>query len=232
MSYNQLVISLLSYNIELGKKFEEIIAWIRGQARYDIICFQEFPEEKISKFSEYLSGYNYEFVISLSRKKERFGQLTLFDNTKFKLLNKQVVNIGPSMAANIIYRNKLDRNILLTTLSIAGKIFILANIHLTPITWNKRKIQQVQKIISLLDDMPTVLVGDFNYSSLMNLKRLTLILEKQGFIHDTPKFITYQKFIIRHQLDYIFSKRCKIEDVKVDKIRFSDHLPISANLIV
>jgi len=232
MSYNQLVISLLSYNIELGRKMDDIIAWTLNQPRHDIICFQEFPEENLSKIPDYFLGYSSEFVASLSRRKKRFGQLTLFDSTKFKLIDKRIVNIGPSIAAKILYRNKLDRNILLTTLRLEDKVIILANVHLTPITWNKRKIQQVQKIVSLLDDAPTILVGDFNYSSLMNLKRLTLLLESQGFIHDTPKFITYKKFIISHQLDYIFSKGCLVKDVKVEKIRYSDHLPISANLIV
>lgn len=53
---------LLSYNTQYGKRLDEINGWVeRLPQQPDIICYQEYPEDKVDNANPLKSsGYKYE----------------------------------------------------------------------------------------------------------------------------------------------------------------------------
>jgi endonuclease/exonuclease/phosphatase family metal-dependent hydrolase len=229
------VLDLISYNIEWGKRLDEAGDWLMSLSpKPDIICLQEMPQGKIPSFKKRLDqhGYNYKYAPSYTKGDTTYGELTAYDKEKLALDFATIVDLGSSIIARLISRHNSKYTSLLTVFKHERKNFIVINIHLLPHALNARRRKQLGIAIEALQllkyvNMPSLIVGDYNYSSLIGRAGLIRFMAKHGFaIGQKKKLITHRKWRIRHQTDYVFSRNCKIESIKSAKIRFSDHYPM------
>jgi endonuclease/exonuclease/phosphatase family metal-dependent hydrolase len=238
------MLSCLTYNIQFGKKLPFIIQWMNSLEKLpDILCFQECPEEeRFPTSSRLLSGlrgasknYDLRFVQSLNTKRKSYGQLTLYDKTKLKVTNNSFVDLEKTLIEKIFSPNKINRKVLITSFIYKSKPLIVINSHLTSIHLNKIRRTQIVKIIDSLDKklntVATLFLGDLNYSSLLRQRKLLSLMGKYGYINGFS-LKTHKLFFLRHQLDYVFFKNCRVVNPEVVKINYSDHYPIKFSLSI
>ncbi|HLC94838.1 MAG TPA: endonuclease/exonuclease/phosphatase family protein [Patescibacteria group bacterium] len=233
------MLSLLSYNILFGNRLNHIITWIHEREEknrpFDVLCFQEFPEKKISKFLEHFPGRNlaYQFSPAIMERKRTFGQLTVYNRDKLTLIKHHVLDLGKSPWENrlfsMIKKKKIVRNSLLTFFKNDTHEFVVANTHLTLVARNKYRISQLASIINHVNGTSrAIILGDFNYTSLLPRRRLMHLMERNDFRHATDRLKTHRIGFLKHQLDYIFYKNLSFSHVEVKRVNFSDHYPLLA----
>ena len=203
-----------------------------------IICLQEVDLEYSYYIKTVLNNYNYdgEFFYNINSN-IKYGNLTLWKNTKFKYLEKYEKALEFYKVANII---KLEIN---------NKILLVSNLHLVvPRTikgnYNKKlynesyqhtQVNEIIKIIKKLNIDNFILAGDTN--SLPENKNYKHILNQSLFssyytlLETEPLITNYNvddKFI--GTLDYIFyNKFSKLNPYKILNIpdfnKYIDFLP-------
>lgn len=241
------MLSVLMYNIHYGKKLTQISQWLATAKKdVDIICLQEFPIKYIHLILNTLNKpfFDYQFALGFTRGKNKYGQLTLFNKEKLKLEQAKVIELGESFWEKRLHfrSDNVQRSSLITIFSessisnAAGpKKFLIANTHLVCLALNSKRKRQLETIIDEVNIMeesthiPKVLLGDFNYSSRFRQRKLLEFMGKHNFINAYTKD-THRLFLLKHQLDYVFYNKCKIEDVRVSKEKFSDHHVIEFSL--
>lgn len=237
------MISLLIYNIEMGRQLPKILQWIESLGQLpEIICFQEFPEVQIESFIKSFDhgNYQHQYAPSFQKRHHTYGQLTLYPvswvNQKQMISLKKsfLIDLGLSTGEKILFRNKGNRSSLITVFTYKRKSFAIANSHLTLLHVNKKRRMQLQIIMEKLEknlssSLPQIILGDFNYSSLIRQKKLIQFMEKNQF-RNAYKLKTHRILFFHHQLDYVFYKNCTVKDAVVTKLRFSDHYPVQFKL--
>lgn len=227
------MISVITYNIQYGRKLEKIALWLKNQEkRYDILCLQEFPHSEIQRFLTTLQPTSYDFKFSrgFMKKQKEYGQLTIF-NTKIQCLQNNIVELGASFFEEKIYKNIGSRSALFTILQNNKRNILVVNVHLICLALNKKRIAQLRVIMGRVieltknNTMPVIIVGDFNYSSLLRQKVLLRFMQEYGF-KNAYKISTHRIFYRHHQVDYVFYKNCYVEETNVTRLAFSDHYPV------
>lgn len=229
---------LLSYNIYFGKKLHAILEWLtkveQKNKAFDIICFQEFPYEKIDWFMlSRKSTSDYRFAPSFYLKKKIYGQLTIFNKNSLALRSDTSISLGMSRIekrVSQLFRRSTKRTSLLTSFETnARKKFTIANTHLSSIALNGHRINQLKKIcVATQKVVHALIVGDLNYTSALPRFALKRLIKKYQFEDATRKLKTHRLLFMKHQLDYIFAKAIQITHVSVRQIPFSDHYPLIA----
>ena len=235
MRHYKAMLSVLTYNIQHGRKLKEIIAWMENLDQLpDIVCFQEFPLAEIKAFQKAIARkqkFDYRFAVGFTRNGRQFGEVTLVKNT-FTIEDHDVVRLGKSVIESRIKRDKTERSALATIVSQGRKRFLLVNIHLVCLSLNRSRITQVKKVLAEIKkinpkgNMPTLVLGDFNYSTLIGQKKLIRIMQEEGFLNAYKKY-THRLFYLKHQIDYVFYKNCFVDRVNVLRLPLSDHFRIS-----
>jgi endonuclease/exonuclease/phosphatase family metal-dependent hydrolase len=224
------MITILSYNIEYGRKLDEIISWINSLENLpQIICFQEFPEKELEdlKSRKFFKEQNLFFAKGLSSKGEFFGELTIVDSSVIKLSETKYLDFGPDHVESVFKRKIIKRSAIITEFKYKGKEFSLANVHLTPVALHGKRRKQLSKVIQDSVIERSIIVGDFNYSSLFNKNGLITFMDKHGYILAGENLITNKyKYKIPQQLDYVFYKNLKHIKTQVFDLSFSDHFPV------
>jgi phosphoglycolate phosphatase len=232
------MLQVITYNIHFGEKLSQITIWIKENTKFDIICFQEFPKSKIDIFIKELNkfgSFSFHFATGFIREHGEYGELTLYNSKKIKVLGTEVIKLGSSIVERRIHKDKLGRSSLVTILESDSKKFVLVNSHLACLSFNGFRIKQLLKIINRLDkiaplkDSPIIVLGDFNYSSLSRRKKLIQFMANYGFLNAYKKH-THRLFYLKHQLDYVFYKYCYIDRIQVNKLPYSDHSCITFTL--
>jgi endonuclease/exonuclease/phosphatase (EEP) superfamily protein YafD len=198
------------------------------------------PQKKIPHFKKLLNknGYDYKYAPSYTRKETTYGELTAYKKSEMSLDFVKVVDLGSSIVARIISRHNSKYTSLLTVFKFEKKDFIVINIHLMPQALHGRRRKQLGIAIEALQllkfvNIPSLIVGDYNYSSLIGRGGLVRFMAKHGFvIANKKKIITHKKWRIPHQTDYVFAKKCKITRIKSDRINFSDHYPLFVDFTI
>ncbi len=232
------MLKVLSYNIEWGKKLPQLSEWMMSlKEQPDIICFQEMPQKKISTLNKILdeNGYAYKYAPSYTKGGNTYGELTAYKKGELILDFSKVVELGSSIVAKLISRHNSRYTSLLTVFKYKKKNFIIINLHLLPHGLNSRRRKQLGMAIEALAfvryvNMPSIIVGDYNYSSLTGQGGLIKFMGTHGFKMGGEKINTHRKWRISHQLDYVFYRNCSISNLDTDKVRFSDHYPFSFKL--
>ena len=233
------MLKILSYNIEWGKKLEEAGEWIMSlDPKPDILCLQEIPNRRGAFLNELLetNGYAYNFAPSFTKNGVTYGELTAFKKEKMSLILAQVVDLGTNFISKIISRHNSKWRSLISVVRFGKKNFIVVNVHLLPQALNGRRRKQLDIAIEALNilnflKLPTIIVGDYNYSSIIGRGGLIKFMATHGFkIGGKKKIITHKKFRIPHQLDYVFFRNCKVTNITSERVKFSDHYPIFFNL--
>lgn len=229
------MIQLVSYNIEWGKNLDKAGDWLMALTPApDIICLQEIPQTKVASFRKMLQshGYNSKYAPGYTDHNVTYGELTAYNTEQVILVFSKVVELGSSIVARFISQHNSEYSSLLTVFKHKNKTFIIINIHLLPFALNGRRRKQLGIAIEALGflkyvNMPSLIVGDYNYSSLIFRGGLIRFMANHGFtIGHKKKIITHRKWRINHQTDYVFSRNCKINNIKSEKIKLSDHYPI------
>lgn len=231
-------LSAIAYNIHYGKKIELIQNWLLSKKHFDLIFLQEFPYKKNSEFLKlYVSqGYKYSFAPSFIRRKTQYGELTLFNAEKIKLVEEVALGLGSNLLENRFLENRFrktkgQRSSLLTLFTHKGKKLVIANSHLLCFALNSHRLNQLNKILEKVHKIgdhttySSVILGDFNYTSIIRQKRLIDFMKKNEF-ENAYNTHTHKLFFLKQQLDYVFYNNCQIKNVIIDKIKYSDHYPV------
>lgn len=229
---------LLSYNIYFGKKLSAILDWLaeieQKNNAFDIMCFQEFPYEKIDSFMlSRKSTSGYRFAPSIYLKKKIYGQLTVFNKKRLALTKVSELFLGTSRIekrVSQLFRRSTHRTSLVTSFETpTHTLFTIANTHLSTIALNSHRINQLKKVcIETQKNAHALIVGDLNYTSAFPRFSLKRLIKKYQFEDATKKLKTHRMLFMKHQLDYIFAKAVKITQVSVEQLPFSDHYPLMA----
>ena len=233
------MLSILSYNIRYGKRLLQISNWLGTHSvEFDIVCLQEFPLAEIDVFLEILKQlpFEYRYSHSFSKKGKQYGQLTLFNTRKIKLIHDTVINLGTSLIEKNMSKERGERSALVTTFVYKKKQFTVVNMHLVCFALNKQRLIQLQKVLENTKALPkpqvsTVMLGDFNYSSIVRQKTLFEFMENHNFLN-AYKLRTNRVLFVHQQLDYVFYKNCRITDVFMPRVTYSDHYPILFTLVL
>lgn len=229
------MLAVLSYNILFGRELEAIAQWLRShKTKFDILCFQEFPKERINFLLKALQPVNYSFKYGTNfiHKGRDYGELTLINTKKLKFLDSKVIFLGTNIIEDKVFGLKGERSALITKLAFANETFILSNTHLIAYALNYHRRNQLEIVAGQIKSMaknsntPVILLGDLNYSSLIRQDRIFALMQKKGFRsghrQKTHKLLSLKD----HQVDYVFYKNCIVNEVEILKLPFSDHLPV------
>ncbi|MBA3724533.1 MAG: endonuclease/exonuclease/phosphatase family protein, partial [Candidatus Levybacteria bacterium] len=175
------MLSGLSYNIYHGRNLDQITAWLNNLPQsFDILCFQEFPHAYIPYLQDHLKPFHYDFHYATSFKhgEDDYGELTLTDRTKLEVVAHSIVPLGTSFIEEQLLKLQSGRSALLTKLRYEKKSFLLVNTHLLAYASNQKRREQLAVVMRAVKDyleketMPVVVLGDMNYTSLLNRDRL------------------------------------------------------------
>lgn len=229
------MLSGLTYNIFYGENLDTIINWLSSLHKsFDIICFQEFPQSKITYLQSKMKPFPYTFTYAPSFivKGNVYGELTLITKKKVTLVSQAIVQLGTNFFEKKVFKTTYTRTALITKLKYKKQSFILSNTHLIAFASNRQRRDQLQEVFTNVDYMqektllPVVVVGDMNYTSLLSRTKFFDLIEQRGYInafnYHTHKLLSLKE----QQLDYIFYKGCRVENIRIVNKPFSDHLPI------
>jgi endonuclease/exonuclease/phosphatase family metal-dependent hydrolase len=228
------MLRLVTYNILFGRRLHKIIPWIGSLVAADIICLQEFPKIRLSEFLHAIpkGTYGHRFTQSFVRKKKTFGELTLFRQKKLRLLRARKLSLRIRPMEKEI--TSMARTCFLTTFSFGSKKITVANTHLPVLAVNRTRYKQIQLIADHLAACrhATVIAGDFNLHSIKMNKKLIAFMRGFGFHTTLKRLATHRVGIIKHQLDYVFGAHCKILNLEAPRVKFSDHYPVIAEVLL
>lgn len=235
---------LLSWNIWGGKHFEEIVSFL-GEQRPDIIALQEVVEKDGSNTAAEIAGrlgYNFAYFRAIDKIGTDLAQgnaiLTSFP------IEKSASHILSDMS---LYKGTAEtepRIAVEAKVRIESELLSIFTIHLA----YSHKFQnsmmrdlQVDNLIKLIQPSRTILMGDFNsHPDSFYMERLNRVIKNADSQLTEPTWtiypFDYEGFTeteLRHRLDYIFtSKDVAVENFSVPFSKGSDHLPVSATVIV
>lgn len=244
------MLSAVTYNVFLGRTFEPLFNWLfLEHPLQDIYCFQEFPENKLNKISNYasLNGYKTCFAPGFTWRGLTYGELTIFNSNKLKLKSTKTIALGGKGEKHLVFfrdRYKLevkithltmDKTALLTDFEYKNKKLSLINAHLCSDVYNSRKLDQVDRILDEEHTQyPSIILGDFNYPIGSGLiKRMANREFTSASVNQktlTSPLLGQKTFRfgpgIYWQNDYVFHRQCKVHEVTVKLVQHSDHYPI------
>jgi len=228
------MIRLITYNIHFGKRLKKILAWLATQKNTDIFCFQEFPQQQIADCMKTLKDKpcGYSFAPSIRRGKKIFGQLTVFRTDRMRLISSSVLVLKTNRLDRLSLGRTTGRSCLLNVFAIRRKKFAVANAHLSWLAVNRGRYRQIEHIVEHLDSyrFPNLFVGDFNITSLLGRENLFAFMKKYFYQTSEKRVATHRIALIKHQVDYVFGKKCEVVNLEAVRIRFSDHYPVIANV--
>jgi endonuclease/exonuclease/phosphatase family metal-dependent hydrolase len=239
-------LSVMSYNVRAFNIYDwikqkdvpqKINAFINNE-NPDIICFQEYYEDKNMDFS----AYNYHYKKG-SSKTGLFGQAIF---SKYKIINSGSLDFKET-ANNAIFVDVLKGKDTLRVYNIhlqSLKVYKLAK----NVAENKERLlkriaeanekqqEQVQQILKHKEKVKhkTLFCGDFNntafsysYSQLNQGMQDAFVTNGNGF------GATFSNYYFPYRIDFILvDEHLKISDFQTFDVDFSDHKPIVAKLVL
>lgn len=224
----------MTFNVQLGKKLDRIIEWLSHIPPVDILCFQEFPRDKVAYFMQTIhKKYRYRFVQSLVWRKRVYGELTVY-HKEIACTSSSVLRLGISRFEHRVLKNTIPRSCLVTKFRFKNISFIIANVHLAAFAMNKYKYRQAEVVVQKLmkKKPPSIVLGDFNISSIVGKRKLTHLMHTYGYETERKRLLTHRVAVVKHQFDYIFTKQCRLDILSVVRVRFSDHYPVFATCVI
>lgn len=245
-------LTIITYNIFDGRNTEKIIQNILGliQNGASVICLQEVRQVyRYIEFTKllaarlpahfsaryYLEGdarwFDYGLGILWDTdvfSAATFSQLPLPEQTRLTFWNKLfywVLGLQPKI---------IKRGALIGTFSVGQKKIRITNIHLDFQGGNAHRANQLKSLMHYLtSELPVyceIMCGDFNTLGVFGKKIKILVLEQQlGGEYKSVLRTPYNSAIIQ-QLDYIFTKNIQVQQVKVLKLKGSDHRPLLTDI--
>ena len=220
-----MAIEVISYNIKYGQKLERIADWVKAKNPM-VFCLQEFPQESLGNF---VPGYQEFFAASFNKNKQTYGEMIGLAGN-IDLTSAFCVDLG-RMSPVPFFPASGRRSALVIAFETQNGVVVIGDAHLE---WRARagyKLDQFKQLMGSIDqafsdpEIPTILVGDFNFSNVFSGNGLERLALEKGYQLGN-RFNTHRIFGIRHQVDYVFYKNCRVEEVRTERINFSDHDPV------
>ncbi len=226
------MIRLISYNVEYGKKINEIYKWLNTFKKTpDIICFQEFPSSELGNLKEIkiFNNSGFSFATGLKKNGVAYGELTVFDAEKFNLIKSIEIDLGIDHVEKFYKRYPTRRSALVTVFKYNSTQLNLINVHLSAAALNSGRLNQVNTLVESAKNGKSIIAGDFNYSNLFPGNNLIKLMKDLKFKLAGENIITNKyKGRISQQLDYVFYKELKLKNLEVIDLSYSDHYPLIA----
>lgn len=230
-TYNML--HIVTYNIHFGKRLKDVGPWIERQLAADVICLQEFPLVQLTSFYRSLPhGWGHRSAQSFIFRKKIYCIVTLFRRKTMRFVKEKTLLLGAHPMEKSLMKNPMEKSCLITTFRFGTKNVTIANAHLVFLAANRSRYRQIRIITDHLARYhhPLIITGDFNIVSVRSKNRLISRMETFGFRTIAKRLFTYRLVLWRYQLDYVFVKRCMLSHLTVERVRFSDHYPVSAGI--
>lgn len=246
-----LIITIICWNVQYGKNFDEILSLIKEDLRADAYILQEVDKNTsrtgfrdITKEMANNMGINYEWSPEFQELKQGNGntnaytgqavlsryQIKLIKNLYFR---HQPVDWSPSLLnlRSWFQPRHGKRMAQIVELTIADERVIIANTHLESSLTDQDITPQMKELIEYLDtyhpESLIILAGDFNTSAGSNSPILK-ILNKKGFKNTAAKKLSGKN------LDWIFYRGDRLSvfgDLIIRKdIKATDHSPLIAKI--
>jgi endonuclease/exonuclease/phosphatase family metal-dependent hydrolase len=227
------MLNVVTYNILFGRKLDKIIPWIKEQKTTDVMCFQEFPKAKLTHFYKALSAdWGHRSTPSFIFKKKIFHLVMIYRKKSVHLVKSETLLMGIHPIEKRILKNPMEKSCLMVTFRIGRKTVTVANTHLVFLAANRARYKQVKLIAETLstNNHASIITGDFNLHTIRPNKKLIKLMNTYDF-HTSPKRLTtHRLYIMKHQLDYVFTSKCKLVGLETERIKFSDHYPIISTI--
>lgn len=227
------MLRVVTYNIHFGKRLLDIISWIDHQTTPDIICLQEFPAVHRTTFYRSLPrSWGHRFTKSFMYRKKIYGIVTLFRRKKLRVVQTKTLLMGVHPMEKSLLRNPMEKSCLLTTFRSGRKTITVANTHLVFLAANRSRYKQIRMIADHLVPYhhSLIITGDFNIASVRSKNALISYMGKFGFRTIAKRLSTYRLALWKYQVDYVFVKRATLSSLTSQRVRFSDHYPITASI--
>lgn len=171
-------------------------------------------------------------LLLVEKKGKLYGELTLYRKNRLKLVNAKPVDLGINKFEKIIMRHSGQRSSLITEFKFDNQKIIVVNLHLVLLAWHSIRRKQINTILEVIGqtDDPLIFVGDFNYSNRIIVSSLIKLMAQKGFSLASKDLVTHRFLGFYHQLDYVFYKNCKVGEINVGDINYSDHFPLYLEL--
>lgn len=261
LSYNTRVFNVYNH---LGKKdkwksTKDMTKWI-VDGNFDIMCFQEFYYEPLNKNFNTIKNlkaknkYNHYFYKTLTNRSD--GQFGLAIFTKYKILNKGVINFNKKINNQIIY---VDLKIKADTVRVYNCHLISNNLDDSEMpdsdNSTKKNGSKIKKLASVLKKGFAKRANQID-SLIKDIDKCPYKIILCGDLNDLPYSYTYKK--LKSNLDNCFEQKGngmgfsyngKIPFLRIDqifvseqiqtksfvthfKVKYSDHFPISTTLVI
>lgn len=227
------MLRVVTYNIHFGKRLMDIISWVSAQSAADIICLQEFPLVHLASFYRALPrGWGHRSTKSFIYRKKIFVLVTLFRKGTLRLAQTKTLLMGIHPMEKTLLRNPMEKSCLVTTFRNGARTITIANTHLVFLAANRSRYKQIRMITDHLTrhNHALLITGDFNIPSIRSKNKLVSYMKTFGFQTLAKRLLTYRWVLWKYQLDYVFVKSCTLASLTPQRIRFSDHYPVIAQV--
>ncbi len=227
------MLRVITYNIFFGKRLKGVLSWINEQKTADIICLQEFPEAKLLDFYKALSpDWGHRSAQSFIFKKKIFHLVIIYRKAAVRVIKNETLHMGVHPMEKRFLGNPMEKSCLLLTFRSGKKTFTIANTHLVFLAANRARYKQIRMIAETLfsNKHASIITGDFNLHAIRPNKKLIKLMKTYGFQTLPKRLATHRLGIMKHQLDYVFTSKCKLTGLEVERIKFSDHYPVIATV--
>jgi len=222
-------IRIVSYNVQLGRKLEQILALFRTHpelSRADVLALQEVVRDRHASHARVLAerlGFDYVYLPG-KRKGDREIGLALLSRYPLRDVERIVI---PQERR----RDDLPRVALGATLAIGTTKIRLYNVHVQALVPIEMKVRQIEAVLQSALRQATpyrLIVGDFNTLTRRDRRALDRLLREAGFSPALPGSTwTYRRLLIRMTLDWIYVQNLRVLGSGVaQEVTASDHRPI------
>lgn len=226
-------IRIVSYNVQLGRKLEQILALFRTHpelSRADVLALQEVVRDPRASGARILAerlGFDYVYLPG-KRKGDREIGLALLSRYPLRDIERIVL---PQERR----RNDLPRVALGATLAIGATQIRIYTVHVQALVPRDMKVRQIGAVLQSALRQATpyrLIVGDFNTLTRGDWRAVDRLLREAGFFSALPGSTwTYRRLLIRMTLDWIYVQNMRVLGYGVaQEVTASDHRPIWAEV--
>ena len=216
-------LKIISYNLRKHAASGELAA-LAARHDMDVLCLQECDSEDLPKAFGHLE-------LVATTKTNRLGLAMYCRADRYDVTSTKVLSVKKSLHDRVLtpaHERLLAAHLVDRT---TGEELLVGDFHASPLTAsNSLRRNQItaahEGMRSMADDIPAVMVGDFNYPLFINgLERRLKLTGYELRRAAEPTYLRYKVF--SGYFDFVTSTGLTIDRVDVLPAGVSDHRPIS-----
>lgn len=219
---NNRQISIISYNLKYHRANGELKNLVE-QYSSDVLCVQEC-------YSDLLTNYIGNLKLADKTRANRLGLAIYFNEKRFEVIRTVSFPLAKAIHDRIL--SPAEERLLVTKLydKYSGLDILIGSFHAAPMSASnhirRKQIKAAhEKLSSLGQSCPVIMVGDYNYPIFK--RGLRVCIEKSGYqlsLSDKPTY--YLSKLIRGHFDLATYVNMRVEKVSTLPKGKSDHAPI------